>query len=46
MEDAATGLFEVTDMRVYHGTALWHRLGREGRLLGNPPGAACAKPSS
>jgi len=36
MEEAATGVFEVTDMRIYHGTALWHRMGREGRLVGNP----------
>jgi radical SAM superfamily enzyme YgiQ (UPF0313 family) len=36
MEDAPTGVFEVTDMRVYHGTALWHRMAREGRLVGNP----------
>jgi hypothetical protein len=30
------GVFEATRMMVYHGTRLWERMGREGRLSGNP----------
>lgn len=30
------GLFEVTRMKVYHGTRLYERLEREHRLTGNP----------
>jgi hypothetical protein len=30
------GLFEVTRMKAYHGTELYQRLLREGRLHGNP----------
>ena len=36
MESAPAGLFELTQMRVYHGTWLWRRMGEEGRLSGNP----------
>ena len=31
-----SGVFEVTEMRVYHGTTVWQRLAMEGRLSGNP----------
>lgn len=36
LERVEHGLVEVTHMKPYHGTALWRRLGEEGRLLGNP----------
>jgi radical SAM superfamily enzyme YgiQ (UPF0313 family) len=36
LESAPGGVFEVTEMRVYHGTMLWRRMANEGRLIGNP----------
>jgi anaerobic magnesium-protoporphyrin IX monomethyl ester cyclase len=36
MEGAPGGVFEVTEMRVYHGTMLWERMKKERRLVGNP----------
>jgi hypothetical protein len=30
------GVFEVTQMRVYHGTRLYRRMAQAGRLTGNP----------
>ena len=36
LESVPAGVFEATQMRVYHGTTLWHRMAKEGRLIGNP----------
>jgi radical SAM superfamily enzyme YgiQ (UPF0313 family) len=36
LETVPAGVFEATEMQVYHGTTLWHRLQQEGRLSGNP----------
>jgi len=36
LERIEHGLFEVTRMKAYHGTELYQRLLREGRLYGNP----------
>ena len=36
LETVPTGVFEVTEMRVYHGTTLWQRMAKEERLAGNP----------
>jgi hypothetical protein len=36
LESAPGGIFEVTEMRVYHGTMLWQRMAKEDRLVGNP----------
>jgi hypothetical protein len=36
LETVPAGVFEVTEMRVYHGTTLWRRMAEAGRLEGNP----------
>ena len=36
LETVPAGVFEATQMRVYHGTTLWHRMAKAGRLVGNP----------